>query len=248
MRRLPRDVKEAIVSVDYKAKLQEITHRQKLLIDQAAKVEMETTLVMIGLEPLADYVANLQTELSVSETRAKEIALDVSDNIFKSIRDSLRAMNEPVETEASRDEQATATKAPGWREKIIGEDEPVTKFTNTNETNLNRDQILNEIEDPSIISGGDRTMAFGTKIEKPVVTTQEIEIRPAQAIETVPGQIVKDISQNTGDTGHNIFESKMTSPTVISQQVINTRPENKLPEVNKNRPTSGVDPYREPIN
>ena len=94
MKNLPKDVLAAITSVDYKTKLQEITQRQKLLIDQAAKLEMETTLVMIGLEPLADYVGNLQREMEIPIVRAKEISLDVSENIFKPIRESLRAMNE----------------------------------------------------------------------------------------------------------------------------------------------------------
>jgi len=100
IKNLPKDVKEAIISVDYKTKLQEITKRQKLLIDQAGKLEMETTLVMIGLEPLTDFIGNIQRELGVLGTRAQEIAVDVSENIFKPIRASLKAMNEPVvETE-----------------------------------------------------------------------------------------------------------------------------------------------------
>ena len=60
MKNLPSDVREAILSVDYKIKLQEITKRQRLMIDQAGKLEMETTLVVIGLEPLADFVENIQ--------------------------------------------------------------------------------------------------------------------------------------------------------------------------------------------
>ncbi len=226
MKLLPKDVKEAIVSVDYKTKLQEITKRQRLLIDQAARLEMETTLVMIGLEPLPDYIANIQREMGLSETRAKEVALDVSDNIFKPIRESLRAMNEEAEAADS------------------GEGEPEEKairFTNTNETSLNRDQILNEIENPSIIEGGDRSINLASK---PTVST-ELEIRPGQELETLPNEKVKDVVRNA-DIGANILESKMTKPTVVTQQIVDAKPEIKLPEVKK-RPSSGVDPYREPI-
>lgn len=226
LKKLPSDVKEAIVSVDYKTKLQEITKRQRLLIDQAAKLEMETTLVMIGLEPLVDYISNLQREMGLTETRAKEVAVDVSDNIFKPIRESLRAMNEEVlapESGASEPE-----------EKVI-------RFTNTNETSLNRDQILNEIENPSIIEGGDRSMHLTSK---PTVST-ELEIRPDQELETLPGEKVKEVIRNT-DIGENILQAKMTKPTVITQQLVEVKSEIKLPEVKK-RPTSGIDPYREPI-
>src|ERR1035437_9028794 len=93
MKNIPEDVALAIISVEYQAKLQEVVKRQKLLIDQAGKLEMETTLVMIGLEPLADYAGNLQRELSLPMVRAKDIAMDVSEHIFKPVRDSLQAMN-----------------------------------------------------------------------------------------------------------------------------------------------------------
>ena len=97
--KLPENIRKALISVDYKVKLRDITRRQKLLIDRAGKLEIETTLVMIGLEPLADYVPNLQRELEIPLTKAKEIALDISENIFKPIRESLRAMNAEVEKE-----------------------------------------------------------------------------------------------------------------------------------------------------
>lgn len=141
MKKLPKDVVQAIISVDYKTKLQEITKRQRLLIDQAGKLEMETTLVMIGLEPLADFVANIEREMGLNTIRAKEVAMDVSENIFKPIRESLQKMNE----------------------EMGNEDE-------VNETDLNRDQILDEIENP--------VPNNPTKI----TPTTEVEIRPKQEI------------------------------------------------------------------
>lgn len=203
MKKLPKDVVEAIVSVDYKKKLQEITVKQKLLIDSAGKLEMETTLVMIGLEPLADYVGNLQREMGLSVVRAKEIALDVSENIFKPIRESLKKMNETVENEEGA-EEATA--------------EPVISA----EVNLNRDQILNEIENPVP--------------NRPVSTG--IEVRPPQELETLPGEEVRNIP--------SLVETKMSGITITPRQIVNAKPEIKLPEVKK-KPYGGTDPYREEI-
>ncbi len=91
--KLPADVREAILSINLEQKLQEITRRQHLLVDQAGSLEIETTLVMIGLEPLANFVTNLQKNLDISIIRAQEIAFDVSENIFKPIRISLQKMN-----------------------------------------------------------------------------------------------------------------------------------------------------------
>jgi hypothetical protein len=236
MRILPADVKQAIISVDYKTKLQEITQRQRLLIDQAGKLEMETTLVMIGLEPLADFTGNIQREMRITETRAREIAMDVSESIFKPIRDSLQMMNEEVVDE-----------------EVVGkpeEEEPATKFTDTNDADLNRDQILKEIENPASISGGGSVNMSSAvtqaeeKIPVNIQSTKEIEIRPAQELETLPGEGVRDITKTPAI---NIFESKMTSSTITPQQIVTAKPETKLPEVSKKTYNTGNDPYREPI-
>ena len=239
MKNLPKDVLEAIISVDYKTQLQEITKRQRLLIDQAGKLEMETTLVMIGLEPLADFLGNIQKELNVPNLRARDITMDVSEHIFKPIRESLKKMNETLEDSEDN---------PNGQEGA--ETEPAaTKFTNSNETGLNRDQILKEIEDPSIISGGDRSMNFNSSAAQtpapasPIRTTT-VEVRPAQEIETIPGQTVKDITKSLPD---NILEAKMTGSTVIPQQIVNAKPEIKLPEVTRRPSYGGADPYREEI-
>jgi len=232
LKRLPKDVKEAIISVDYKAKLQEIVKRQKLLIDQAGKLETETSLIMIGLEPLTDYINNLQKELNVSALRAKEISLDVSENIFKPIRDSLQMMNGALENPEE-------VNSPNY---IPDTKETATKFTNTNEENLNRDQILNEIENPAIISGGNRAIEI-----KP---TQKIELRQdlPQQIEIIPGEEVKNITPSLAkDINTDLVKTKMTETTMVSEQIVNNKPENKLPEVEKKKPTGGIDPYREAI-
>ncbi len=220
MKKLPADVKEAIISVDYQTKLAEIAKRHRLLIDQTGKLEMETTLVMIGLEPLSDYIDNLQTELDIPITRAQEIAVNVNEAIFKPIRSSLEAM-----------------------ETVEEEDISAPKFTNSNETSLNRDQILKEIEDPSLIDEGPKTVRTAPIVhptnreqeesEKiPATEETQIEIRPAQEIQ---------------EANKGILQAKMSGNTITSQQIINASTEKKLPEIKK-KPTSSVDPYREPLN
>lgn len=228
IKQLPNDVRAAIISVDYQAKLQEITKRQRLLIDQGGKLEMETTLVMIGLEPLTDFTGNIQRELNVDIARAKEIALDVSENIFKPIRNSLYKMNQGEESAVEVSDSAASETEP-----------PATKFTNTSEINLNRDQILREIENPETIEGGDRGITFP---EMPPTSTTTLEVRPSQEVKTVPGEELKDISNET-----DIVKAKLTGPTVVSQKIVEAKPETKLPEVTKKRPSSGTDPYRESI-
>ncbi len=229
MKKLPKDVVGAIISVDYKTKLQEITQRQRLLIDQAGKLEMETTLVMIGLEPLADYISNLQRELGIPSNQAKIIALDISENIFKPIRNSLQMMNEAGEAEET----------------------PATKFTDSNEIGLNRDQILDEIENPV-----SNRSSFTQPTSQPVTLTgTELEIRPTQEIQI--NNQGDSLNPKKGvslvETGSNLLQSKMSDITITTRQVVDVKTENKLPEIptrqidEKKRPYGGADPYREEI-
>ncbi len=208
--KLPENIQTAIVSAEYRTKLQEITQRQKLLIDQAGKLEMETTLVMIGLEPLADFVANIQRELELPILRAKEIATDVSENIFKPIRESLRAINEAVENEDEVREMSETIERTAELHK---------------EENLNRDQILNEIEDPSIIGSGRQ---LETLAERPY----------QQDIKAPVNEVPKP----------NLMETKMSDMVITTQQIVDAKPEVKLPPTTeKKRPDRGFDPYREEV-
>jgi hypothetical protein len=239
MNKLPEDVVAAIISVDYKAKLQDITKRQKLMIDQIGKVEMETTLVMLGLEPVADFAGNLQRELEVTAERAKEIATDISENIFKPIRVSLKKMND-AEFGIVDDDMPPDS---------LDEEPPATKFTNSNNTDLNRDQILNEIENPTpyrsaIVKTPEN---IPTEQKTAEVEASPVAIKTNQEIAIVPNEGVKNIDSN-------ILESKLAGPAVNVQQIINAKPESKLPEITKpplegekKRPSSGIDPYREPL-
>ena len=238
---LPPNVVGAILATDYPVKLQEITKRQRLLIDQAGKLETETTLVMIGLEPLSNFIQNLQRELEIPEARAKEIAQDVNESIFKPIRTTLEKMDEYI---IVPDETPTNPAPPP--------EENTLKFTNSNETSLNRDQILNEIENPipnnnpaTEIKPNPSVPLTNTESVKPVMN-KDLEIRPAQEIKTIPGEEVKDISKNITDMGSNIFESKIAGTTIISQQIVDIKTDSKLPEVSK-KPTAKIDPYREAL-
>lgn len=218
---LPEDIQSAILSVDYQTKLQEITKRQKLLIDQAGKLELETTLVMIGLEPLADFVSNIQKGLEVTTSKAQEVAKDVSESIFKPIRESLYAINQELE-EMGDD---------------VPEEAPQPRLTDSNDVELNREQILSEIEDPSLIKSTLMPSSLPIKtVNIPTKESKEIE-----TLAEVPYQ------QDIPTPKSSLLETKMAGITITSQQKVQAGPEYKLPETEKKRPTSGLDPYREEI-
>ena len=94
MEAIPEDVRKAILSVDYPLQLQEIVKRNHLLIDQAGALETETTLTLLGLETLNDYVENISRELEIPREKSLIIAHDVDELIFKSVRESLQKIND----------------------------------------------------------------------------------------------------------------------------------------------------------
>ena len=57
---LPKDVRDAILSVGLNEKLENISKTYALRIDQMTALENETLFVMMGLEPPGKYIANLK--------------------------------------------------------------------------------------------------------------------------------------------------------------------------------------------
>ena len=215
---LPEDIKTAISSVDRQLELQKITERQNLLIDQAGKLETETTLVMIGLEPLSGFVENLARELEIPLPRAKEIALDVSEHIFKPIRESLQKMSDKIEEESAESNNMSGIEIE--RSGQITAPEPIPA-----EASLDRSAILQGIENP-------------TEIKKDETTT---------LVTTADAPYQKDPNIKTEAPRLSVLETKMAGMTITPERIVENVTETKLPPVEKKRPTSGVDPYREPI-
>lgn len=110
---LPRELQEAILAADLREKLKVVTDTHRLHIDQAGALENETILVMLGLEPLEDYRANLARELGVPEALAAAIERDVNRLIFLPIRESLKNLTE----KDAGEEGAPAPAAPSPAER-----------------------------------------------------------------------------------------------------------------------------------
>ena len=86
LEKLTANVRSAILAADYHSKLQAITKDNKLMIDQAGKLEMETTLVMLGLEHLMTIWTISKKMPGFTKNQAIAISHDVNEMIFKSIQ------------------------------------------------------------------------------------------------------------------------------------------------------------------
>lgn len=92
-RSLPSDIQEALVSVEVGNILEEIGKKHRLHVDQAGELYDETGLVMFGITHPKDYIRNLQTRLKTDADTAKKIAIDVNEQIFRPIRESLKKIH-----------------------------------------------------------------------------------------------------------------------------------------------------------
>ena len=216
---LPENIQTAIVSAEFQIKLREIAERHALLIDQSGDLEIQTTLVMMGLEPLSDFVENIQTKLGVSIIQAKEIAFDVSEHIFKPIRDTLQIINSKLAGQTNLDQDRVAEQ----------------------NQEIERNKILNEIENPKLITHQTNKIAVNSISDSPV-KNKEIE-----TMDEVKYQADYTPKAPEPAITPNPIETKMAGISITSQKIIETESDSKLPPVEKKKPTDGIDPYREPV-
>ena len=97
-KRLPFDLKKAIVSGETRQQVQAIADRHHLLYEQVADLETETALVMLGLRPPADFITNVKGALNLPEEKARAIAEDINTEIFRPVRESLKKIHNISET------------------------------------------------------------------------------------------------------------------------------------------------------
>lgn len=193
--RLPKDLQEAILSTDISAKLSQISEKNGLRTDQGTALENEVIMTIMNLEPIEDLLSNVKENLEVNSQKAGEIVSDINELIFKSIRSSMQAIQESDNKAEEKEEE-----------------------------NLDRNEILREIENPEL----DIKRTF-SETSSPIPPTP---VAPAASeVET------SDVSKPK-----SAFEEKFFKTTSLPMEKENQTSSQKI------RPYGGpsVDPYREP--
>ena len=122
--KLPQDLKEAILGVDSTETMRKIGEKQKLAIDKIGKMVGEAGYVMLGVTHPNEFIANLAERLDVDKEKARAIAQEINEQIFKKVRESLRKIHNMREE---------------GEERNVG-------HSVSNITNIGRSDILKEIE------------------------------------------------------------------------------------------------------
>jgi hypothetical protein len=88
--KLPKDVQDAIFSVDSAEIIQDIANKNNLVIDKMGELADETGLVMLGITKPSEYVKNLTGRLGIDSNTAQKIGDEINSRIFSPIRESLK--------------------------------------------------------------------------------------------------------------------------------------------------------------
>lgn len=218
---LPDDVQTAISSVAITTQIQAIGEKNQLHVDTVGALMDETQRVMKGETHPKDYIRNLTKRLSISDTKAKEVAVDINEQIFRPVRESLKkihkigdqqpTINNPQPTtinlQQTTDETKPAEKYPPLTAKSYS-----LKATENLPT---REEALRELESPPKI---------GEK--QPTTDNQQL---------------------TTPHAPDELLEKKMAGPFALPQkEAAPQTSDNRKGEIKK-REDYDLDPYREPV-
>jgi hypothetical protein len=100
-RKLPKEIQDAIFSVDTAEAIRQIGEKRKLMIDKIGELADETGLVMLGLVHPSQYISHLSERLAVDKETAREIAQEINAKIFGPIREHLKKIHGLTEKEVT---------------------------------------------------------------------------------------------------------------------------------------------------
>jgi len=115
IKKLPKDIRDAIIATDLPNKFKTISTKHALRIDQATALETETMLVLLGLEHPDDYTKNLMEEANLLHDKAEKIAEETSRMIFLPIRTSLQKFHEAEKEKFGKEAKAAEEEKPEER-------------------------------------------------------------------------------------------------------------------------------------
>jgi hypothetical protein len=123
--KLPKDLQDAIFSVDSAERIQSIGKKYNLAIDKTGELADETGLVMLGLTHPNNFISNLAQRLKIDKESARKIGEEINNQIFAEIRESLKKVHGMSEVSKA----AEGETRPEEREEILKEiekEEPIS--------------------------------------------------------------------------------------------------------------------------
>ena len=85
-KKVPKRVQSVLLSAEFRKKIRNIGTAHQLTFQQLGKLEDETVLVLLGLEPMAEYPENVEKEVGIKENIAQTITMDILNNVIEPVK------------------------------------------------------------------------------------------------------------------------------------------------------------------
>lgn len=114
--RLPPQLKQAITDARYKEVVARLTQERHLHIDQAAKVEQEILLVLLGMSESKDLASALHKQAGIADEEAKVLEKEIVEKVIAPVathlHDLLHASSDAEDALATEATASTSTPPP----------------------------------------------------------------------------------------------------------------------------------------
>jgi len=220
--KLPPEVQKAITAADLPTKLEQISKKYGLRIDQSGSLQIETTLIMLGLESSDDFVENVSKNLEINRMTAQLITADINSDILGNIRTSLMQIQAEEEI---KDELASIE----------------TKKDSQN--SFSKEHVLNTIENPTSSNSSNSPINLLSEEYPLVIPGQKSE--PTQQSASISQPAKPPSSLNMMD--HMMSSPVSTKTETVEKKIGEPKQNQAQPIAPRPKTPAGPDPYREPL-
>jgi hypothetical protein len=187
-KRLPLVVQNAITDASIEKHLRILSNKHRLHLDQWQVLENEVLMTLMGIQPTDELEEHIKNEVGVDEDVARELANDISLEVFDPIR---KEMERQLEHPDAQDKEAEPIE--DMRSEILAKANANPTFVEPNEDVLDSDDIPNRklIQNESISQTDSTSLSKPESVEQPKLTPDpqpKIKRSPISG-EYVPGII-----------------------------------------------------------
>lgn len=229
---LPDELKSLITDDNFRVKLFEIAKEQKLNFEQLGILEIEVSMVILGMTPPKDFRDELQIQLKKNDVEIDALVAKINTQVFTPIRASLEKLYE------GHKEPADYMEGEGGKESA-----PAIPATQT-PTAPNAPKI--EVKNDSKLSDTEKNV-----LGKAGVVLSETPAQPAKTPQAPMSSRTNILAGIENPSSlKNIVAEKLNSSTPVIPT--NKSTDYSIPKASSTTPSAPTapksDPYREPLN
>ncbi len=257
---LPADIQEVIISDNYSTKLFEIAKARKLTYEQLGSLEIETSMMLLGMTKPDEFRDELMLQLKLSDEMIDGIVKDLGDQIFLPIRESIQKVYTAKDNFENRSLPEDAPIAPPIAQstsdtlknagvEIVNDtvnppfkaptaptiSQPAPTINLAGTSSMNRDDLLKSIENPPA--------GTSSKFPSSIPTIQKIVPPPAAPQDPNIKSPITNTPNTVPVAPVSVSEQKFVAPMNMPKHETDysIKPATPAPSTTPPR----VDPYRE---